>query len=87
MAGPGFGAWRELAANQSVTEGILAGETESFTLLHHWRVLPGRQPVAAEHLDIDRPCDRDREPRAVFRASPQRVTSLAERSDRQSRHG
>ena len=53
MAGPGFGAWRELAANQSVTEGIFAGETESFALLHHWRVLPRRPPVAAEHLDID----------------------------------
>jgi hypothetical protein len=53
LAGPGFGAWRELAANQSITEGVLAGETESFPLLHHWRVLPGRPPVAAEHLDID----------------------------------
>ncbi|MEU9516790.1 serine/threonine protein phosphatase [Micromonospora sp. NPDC048169] len=53
LAGPGFGAWRELAANQSVTEGVLAGESESFPLLHHWRVLPGRPPVAAEHLDID----------------------------------
>jgi hypothetical protein len=53
LAGPSFGAWRELAANLSVTEGILAGETESFALLHHWRVLPGRSPVAAEHIDID----------------------------------
>jgi hypothetical protein len=58
LAGPGFGAWRELAANQSVTEGILAGETESFALLHHWRVLPGRPPVAAEHLDIDAVVDQ-----------------------------
>ncbi|MDG4820545.1 hypothetical protein O7635_01590 [Asanoa sp. WMMD1127] len=32
---------------------MLAGETEAFPLLHHWRVLPGRAPVAAEHLDID----------------------------------
>ncbi|MEV2238115.1 serine/threonine protein phosphatase [Micromonospora sp. NPDC049891] len=53
LAGPGFGAWRELAANQIVTDGVLTGETESFPLLHHWRVLPGRPPVAAEHLDID----------------------------------
>jgi hypothetical protein len=52
LAGPSFGAWRELAANEIVTEGVLAGETESFALLHHWRVLPGRPPVAAEHLDI-----------------------------------
>jgi hypothetical protein len=53
LAGPGFNAWRELAANQNVTEGVLAGEAESFPLLHHWRVLPGRPPVAPEHLDID----------------------------------
>lgn len=53
LAGPGFGAWRELAANLTVTEGVLAGEAESFALLHHWRVLPGRPPVAAEHRDID----------------------------------
>jgi hypothetical protein len=53
LAGPGFSAWRELAANQSLTKGVLAGETESFPLLHHWRVLPGRPPTAAEHLDID----------------------------------
>ncbi|MGW1062752.1 serine/threonine protein phosphatase [Micromonospora rubida] len=53
LAGPGFGAWRELAANMIVTEGVLAGEAESFPLLYHWRVLPGRPPVASEHLDID----------------------------------
>lgn len=53
LAGPGFGAWRELAANLSVTEGVLAGESEAFALLHHWRVLPGRPPSAAEHQDIE----------------------------------
>ena len=53
LAGPGFGAWRELAANRIVTEGVLAGETEAFPLLHRWRVLPGRAPIADEHLDID----------------------------------
>lgn len=53
LAAPSVGAWRELAANLIVTEGVLAGETESFALLHHWRVLPGRAPVASEHLDID----------------------------------
>lgn len=53
LAGPGFGAWRELAANLTLTEGVLAGETESFALLHHWRVLPGRPPVASEHRDIE----------------------------------
>ncbi len=40
LAGPGFGAWRELVANMIVTEGVLAGEAESFPLLYHWRVLP-----------------------------------------------
>ncbi|GEL94054.1 serine/threonine protein phosphatase [Cellulomonas composti] len=53
LAGPGFGAWRELAANTVVTEGVLAGETESFALLHHWRVVPGRPPIASEHRDVD----------------------------------
>ncbi|RSM41752.1 serine/threonine protein phosphatase [Actinoplanes sp. ATCC 53533] len=53
VGGPGFGAWRELAANRIVTEGVLAGETASFPLLYHWRVLPGRPPVAAEHEDPD----------------------------------
>lgn len=53
LGGPGFGAWRELAANISVTEGVLDGESESFALLHHWRVLPGRPPVASEHRDTE----------------------------------
>ncbi|MGW5669359.1 serine/threonine protein phosphatase [Micromonospora sp. NPDC003776] len=53
IGGPSFGVWRELAANLTVTEAVLAGETESFPILHHWRVLPGRPPTASEHLDID----------------------------------
>lgn len=53
MGGPGFNAWRELAANVIVTNAVLAGETQSFPMLHHWRVLPGRSPIAAEHADID----------------------------------
>jgi hypothetical protein len=53
MGGPSFNAWRELAANIAVTEAVLAGETQFFPVLHHWRVLPGRSPVAAEHADID----------------------------------
>jgi hypothetical protein len=53
LAGPGFGPWRELAANMIITEGILGGEAESFRLLYHWRVLPGRPPIATEHHDID----------------------------------
>lgn len=53
LAGPGFGGWRELAANTTVTQGVLDGESDSFALLHHWRVLPGRPPVAAEHQDTE----------------------------------
>ena len=53
MGGPSFNAWRELAANITVTEAVLAGETYSFPVLYHWRVLPGRAPVADEHADID----------------------------------
>lgn len=53
LPGPGFGAWRELAANITVTEGVLDGESESFALLHHWRVLPGRPPIASEQRDIE----------------------------------
>ncbi|WP_460916401.1 serine/threonine protein phosphatase [Plantactinospora veratri] len=53
IGGPALNVWRELAANQIVTEAVLAGEVESFPLLYHWRVLPGRPPTAAEHLDVD----------------------------------
>jgi hypothetical protein len=53
IGSPGFGGWRELAANRLVTDAALAGETSSFPLLYHWRVLAGRPPVATEHADID----------------------------------
>ena len=53
VGGPSFNAWRELAANRVVTDAVLAGATAAFPLLHHWRVLPGRSPVAAEHTDVD----------------------------------
>ncbi|MFJ6673904.1 serine/threonine protein phosphatase [Actinosynnema sp. NPDC091369] len=53
IGGPSFNAWRELAANLVVTDAVLAGGTAAFPLLHHWRVLPGRPPVAAEHADVD----------------------------------
>ncbi len=53
VGGPSFNAWRELAANVVVTEGVLAGRVQAFPLLYHWRVLPGRSPVADEHADID----------------------------------
>ncbi|GAB1508242.1 hypothetical protein JCM33774_02830 [Actinophytocola sp. KF-1] len=47
VVSPGFNAWRELAANE-----ILTG-TGAIPRLLHWRVLPGRAPVAAEHADVD----------------------------------
>jgi hypothetical protein len=53
VVSPGFNAWRELAANEIVTEAVRNGETASFPELYHWRVLPGRSPVAAEHADVD----------------------------------
>ncbi|ONI83133.1 serine/threonine protein phosphatase [Actinosynnema sp. ALI-1.44] len=53
VVSPGFNAWRELVANVIVTEAVLAGETQSFPVLHHWRVLPGRSSIAAEHADHD----------------------------------
>jgi hypothetical protein len=53
LGGPGFNAWRELAANLIATDAVLAGETQSFPILYHWRVLPGRSPAAAEYADID----------------------------------
>jgi hypothetical protein len=53
IGGPSFSSWRELAANIIVTDGVLAGETQSFPMLYHWRVLPGRSPIAAEHADIE----------------------------------
>lgn len=47
IGSPGFGAWRELAANR-----LVAG-IPGFPRLLHSRVLPGRAPVTAEFLDID----------------------------------
>jgi hypothetical protein len=53
ITSPGFNAWRELEANLVVTDAVLSGETRSFPVLYHWRVLPGRSPITAEHADID----------------------------------
>jgi hypothetical protein len=54
LAGPGFGAWRELAANTMTTNWVLTGQSEAFPLMYHWRVLPGAAPPADEHADIER---------------------------------
>jgi len=36
----GFGAWRELKAQQRASAWVLSGECPHFPLLYHWRVLP-----------------------------------------------
>ena len=38
IGGPGFGAWRELAAHTMTTSWVLAGEHEGFPLIYHGRV-------------------------------------------------
>lgn len=53
FGGPAMNGWRELAANQIVTEGVLAGEAEWFPLLYHWRVLPVRPHITGGPDDID----------------------------------
>ncbi|MQS10136.1 protein kinase family protein, partial [Streptomyces sp. IF17] len=53
--GPGFGAWRELAAHVMTHRWVLTGDDPRFPLLHHWRVLPEPAPPLPEELaDIDR---------------------------------
>jgi hypothetical protein len=39
IGGPGFGSWRELAANQIATQWVLSNQCENFSLLYHWRVV------------------------------------------------
>ncbi|GAA4199155.1 hypothetical protein GCM10022220_01420 [Actinocatenispora rupis] len=50
---PGFGVWRELAANVHTTGWVLARRTEAFPVLYHWRVLPGAPPLHDELADVD----------------------------------
>ncbi|MFI1887875.1 protein kinase family protein [Streptomyces jumonjinensis] len=54
IGGPGFGVWRELAVHTMTTNWVLAGESESFPLMHHWRVLPDSTPLPEELADVDR---------------------------------
>jgi hypothetical protein len=55
IGGPGFGAWRELAAQIMTTNWVIAGDHEGFPLMYHWRVLPddGR-PLPEELADVER---------------------------------
>ena len=52
IGGPGFGAWRELAAAIMTTGWVLSGRSEAFPLLYHWRVLPGAAPLADDLADV-----------------------------------
>jgi hypothetical protein len=73
VGGPGFGAWRELAANALTTSWVLARRTRAFPLMYHWRVLPGAPPLADEFTDIDHAVD-------YWGGSPavrERITALA----------
>ncbi|MEV7629226.1 serine/threonine protein phosphatase [Actinoplanes sp. NPDC089786] len=54
IGGPGFGAWRELAANAMTTGWVLEGRFGSFPLMYHWRVLPGAVAPPEEHADLER---------------------------------
>ncbi|MQY14746.1 hypothetical protein SRB5_49220 [Streptomyces sp. RB5] len=54
IGGPGFGAWRELAAHAMTTDWVLAGGYEGFPLLYHWRVVPGTLPLPEELADVER---------------------------------
>ncbi|QFU86387.1 serine/threonine protein phosphatase [Amycolatopsis sp. YIM 10] len=79
IGSPGLNAWRELAANLIVTEAVLAGETGAFPLLHHWRVLPGRPPIAEDYADLDAAAARlggSRAIRARFEALAAASSSL-----------
>ncbi|MDG9700825.1 protein kinase family protein [Streptomyces sp. DH37] len=54
IGGPGFGAWRELAAHIMTTNWVLAAEHEGFPLTYHWRVLPDSTPLPEELADVER---------------------------------
>ncbi|MBD8080296.1 protein kinase family protein [Cellulosimicrobium arenosum] len=55
IGGPGFGAWRELAVHVMTTGWVIAGDSEGFPLMYHWRVLPDAgQPLPDELADVER---------------------------------
>jgi hypothetical protein len=47
---PGFGTWRELAANVITADQVLTGGCDAFPLMYHWRVLPGTQPAPTDPI-------------------------------------
>jgi len=50
FGGPGFSAWRELAAHEIANGWTISGACVNFPLLYHWRVLPcdQRQELAGD---------------------------------------
>ena len=52
LGGPGFSAWRELAANVTASGWVLSGACANFPLMYHWRVLPSDQREALDG-DVD----------------------------------
>jgi hypothetical protein len=49
VGSPGFGVWRELAANTAATAWVLNAGCENFPLVYHWRELPNA-PHAHVHV-------------------------------------
>ncbi len=54
VGSPGFGAWREVAANTMTTNWVLGETSEAFPLMYHWRVLPEAMALPEELADIER---------------------------------
>jgi hypothetical protein len=52
LGGPGFSAWRELAATVIANGWVLSGACANFPLLYHWRVLPSARREKLEG-DVD----------------------------------
>ena len=53
VGSPGFGVWREVAANVMATNWVLDGSCENFPLTYHWRVLDGPEAVARPSSEVD----------------------------------
>jgi len=56
VGSPGFGVWREMAANTMATELAIDGDLECFAAMYHWRVMDGPMsdgPLFEELADID----------------------------------
>lgn len=52
LGGPGFSAWRELAAHVMANDWVQSGACANFPRLYHWRVLPSHERETLEG-DVD----------------------------------